>query len=166
VRLRLVVAMVVVAFAGCDGDGDGESAGATTTSPQASTSTSTTTTTGADRDASRTERVGPKKQVRRAVEAVLTSGDPADACGRYVTPRYLKAAYGGRQGCVQAQGPGSAASSLRSFRVHLGDMDGTASAVAVPVGGPYNGAKVEVSLIQGGPGYQVDALRADVPVGP
>ncbi len=166
-RLTLAVAMVVAAFAGCGGDdGDGESAGATTTSPQASTSTSTTTTTGADRDASRTEPVGPKKQVRRAVEAVLTSGDPADACGRYVTPRYLKAAYGDRQGCVQAQGTGSAARSLRSFRARSARWHGTASAVAVPVGGPYDGAKVEVSLVQGRPGYQVDALRANVPVGP
>ena len=165
-RLMLAVAIVVAAFAGCGGDGDGESAGATTTSPQASTSTSTTTTSGNGGDAFVIERAGPKKQVRRAVEAVLTSGDAAGACGRYVTGRYLKAAYGGRQGCVQAQGPGSAARSLRSFRAQFGQVAGTASAVAVPSGGPYDGAEVEVSLVQGGPGYQVDALHADVPVGP
>jgi hypothetical protein len=163
-----LAAAIVVAFplTGCGDDGEGESAGATTTSPQASTSTSPTTTGGNGGDAIVIERAGLEKQVRRAVEAVLTSGDPADACGRYVTRRYLKAAYGGRQGCVQAQGPGSAASSLRSFSAQLGQAAGTARAVAVPVGGPYDGVKVEVSLIQGGPGYEVDALRSDIPVGP
>jgi hypothetical protein len=164
-----LAAAIVIAFSltGCGDDGDGESAGATTTSPQASASTSTTTAGGnGGDDAIAIERAGPEKQVRRAVEAVLTSGDPADACGRYVTRRYLKAAYGGRQGCVQAQGPGSVASSLRSFSAQLGQAAGTARAVAGPVGGPYDGVEVEVSLIQGGPGYEVDALRSDIPVGP
>ena len=135
--------------------------GATSTSAQTPTSTSTTTT----RRPHAIVRGGPKKQVRKAVEAVLTSGDAADACGRYVTEHYLKAAYGDRQGCVQAQGRGSAARSLHSFRARFGAA-GTASAVAVPAGGPYAGAKVRISLIEGGPGYQVDAVHSNVPVGP
>ena len=163
--LALAVAIVVAAFAGCGGSGDDGSAGATSTSPQSPTSASTTTA-GGNGATLRIDREGPKKQIRKAVEAVLTSGDAADACGRYVTEHYLKAAYGDRQGCIQAQGRGSAARSLRSFRARFGGVARSASAVAVPVGGPYDGAKLRVSLIQGGPGYQVDALDSNVPVGP
>jgi len=161
--LSLAVAIVAAAFAGCGGGDDGD--GATSTSAPGPTSTSTTNP-GGNGGTFRIERVGPKKQVRKAVEAVLTSGDAADACGRYVTEHYLKAAYGDRQGCVQAQGPRSAAHSLRSFRAHFGSVAGTASAAAVPVGGPYDGAKLQISLIRGSLGYQVDALDSDVPVGP
>jgi hypothetical protein len=164
----LCVAIAVVAgIAGCDGDdsnGSGSNTG-TETSAQSSTSTGTSTTSG-NGGTFRIERVGPERQVRHAVVAVLTSGDPADACGKYVTEHYLKVAYGGRQGCVLAQSPGSAARSLHSYRAQFGEVAGTATAVAIPLGGPYDGARVRVSLIQGGQGYQVDSLRSKVPVGP
>ena len=118
-----------------------------------------------------------------AVEAVLTSSDPADACGRFVTKHYLRVAYGGRQGCVQAQAPGSAARSLRDFRVtphHVGSNGIlTADATVAPVGGPYDGEKVEVLLVgrldrqaldgQGKllrGGWRIFQLEANVPVGP
>ena len=101
--------------------------------------------------------------MRTAVEAVLTSDDPADACGRYVTQHFLSIAYGSRQGCVQAQAPGSAARSLGAYSA---DIHGeTATAVAKPKGGPYDGARITVTLV-GGPSFQVDGLRSNVPVGP
>jgi hypothetical protein len=102
--------------------------------------------------------------VRKAVDAVLTSSDPAMVCGKYVTQHFLQVAYGGRQGCVQAQAPGSAAKSLTSYKAELNGR--TATATAKPVGGPYDGAKIKVSLVLGGPGYQVDALHSNVQVGP
>jgi hypothetical protein len=98
-----------------------------------------------------------------AVEAVLTSDDPADACGRYVTQHFLSIAYGSRQGCVQAQAPGSAASSLSSYSTTI--LGQTATAVAKPMGGPYDGARVTVTLV-GGPSFRVDGLRSNIPVGP
>jgi hypothetical protein len=156
--------IVVAAFAGCGGGGDdGESAGATSTSPQAQTSTSTTTTSG-NGGPSHIDRGEPKQQVRKAVEAVLTSGDAADACGRYVTEHYLKAAYGDRQGCVQAQAPTSAARKLDFNDLRIsGDR---ATAVVVPSGGPYDSERVTVSLVRDGPRWAVDELEANVPVGP
>jgi hypothetical protein len=159
--------VVGAGIAGCDGDdGNGSgSNGGSTTSAKAATSTGTTTTSRND-DTFRTERIGPEKEVRRAVEAVLTSADPADACGRYVTEHYLKVAYGGKQGCVGAQVPGSAARSLRSYHVLFGEVTGTATAAAIPVGGPYHGSKVTIELVRGSHGYQVDALHSNVPVGP
>jgi hypothetical protein len=105
--------------------------------------------------------------VRTAVEAVLTSGDPAGACGKYVTARYLNNAYGGKQGCVQAQQPGSAAKSLSSFKVVNPGGQGTiVDATATPNGGPYDGSKVGVVLTFDTDHYQVDVLHSNVPVGP
>jgi hypothetical protein len=80
-----------------------------------------------------------------------------------VTQHFLSLAYGSRQGCVQAQAPGSAARSLGSYSA---DIHGeTATAVAKPNGGPYDGARITVTLV-GGPSFQVDGLRSNVPVGP
>jgi hypothetical protein len=159
-RLAVALALSAAAFAGCGGDDDG--AGATSTAAPVPASTSTTTTGGGD--TSGTERVGPKKLVRRAVEAVLTSGDAADACGRYVTEHYLKVAYGDRRGCVQAQAPGSAARKLDFKALRTNGDRGTA--VVVPSGGPYDGERVTVSLVRDGPRWAVDELEANVPVGP
>jgi hypothetical protein len=98
------------------------------------------------------------------VKAVLTSSDPADACGHFVTKRYLRVAYGGRQGCVQAQAPGSTARELDAKDLRIGDD--RARVVVVPSGGPYDGERVTVALVRSGPGWAVDELDADVPVGP
>jgi hypothetical protein len=96
-----------------------------------------------------------------------------------VTKRYLRVAYGGRQGCVQAQAPGSAARSLRDFHATINDVATggvlTADVTVVPVGGPYDGEKVEVFLVghvgdsqreflRGG--WRINQLEASVPVGP
>jgi hypothetical protein len=105
--------------------------------------------------------------MRTAIEAVLASSDPTDACGKYVTDRYLSVAYGGRQGCVQAQAPGSSAKSLRSLRIVNEGTQGTiATATAVPNGGPYDGSKVVIGLVFDRDHYRVEALRANIPVGP
>jgi hypothetical protein len=165
--LALAVAIAVGALSGCGGDDD-DSAGSpptkSTTAAQGTTSGQTETTTGG---ADRRRRRGPLGDPGVPVRAVLTSSDPADACGRFVTKRYLRVAYGGRQGCIQAQAPGSAARSLRSFKIVKEDtQDAIAVATAVPNGGPYDGSKLTIRLIGGSVSYQVDVLRSNVPVGP
>ena len=183
-RLRLVVAMVVAAVAGCGGDDGDDTAGSapseSTTATQGTTTTTTTTSSGDDGDegggGDQRDRL---KDPRTAVEAILTSGDPAKACGSFVTKHYLRQAYGGRQGCIQAQAPGSAARSLRDVHVAIDDLASngilTAEVTAVPVGGPYDGEEVRVILVgRVGPsqreflpgGWRVFGLEADVPVGP
>ena len=155
----LALAVAIVVLAGCGGDGDGESASST----QAQTSTSTTTTSD-NGGPSHLDRVEPQQQVREAVEAVLTSGDAADACGRYVTEHYLEAAYGDREGCVQAQAPTSAARTLDFSDLRInGDR---ATTVVVPSGGPYDSERVTVLLVDDGLRWAVDELDANVPVGP
>jgi hypothetical protein len=159
----LALAIVVAALAGCGGGGDTGSSSTASTSAQASTSATTTTRSSGG---SVPKSLGSKEAVRTAVEAVLTSSDPAEACGTYVTEHYLKVAYGGKQGCVQAQAPGSAANSLRSFRiVQFGTQGTIADATAVPNGGPYDGSKVAITLLFSDH-YRVNALHSNVPVGP
>jgi ABC-type glycerol-3-phosphate transport system substrate-binding protein len=168
----LALALGALVIAGCGGGGGDTTSSSSTAATSTSTATSPTSTTstqssGGGADGSTVTAIAPKAtagDVRKAVDAVLTSSDPAVACGQFVTQRFLQVAYGGRQGCVQAQGPGSAAKSLTSYKAELNGR--TATATAKPVGGPYDGAKIKVSLVRGGPGYQVDALHSNVQVGP
>ena len=98
------------------------------------------------------EPVGPKQQVGRAVEAVLTSGKAADTCGRYVTQRYLRSAYGGREGCAKAQVPGSAANELglqSDLRVN-GDRGGDCGGRSLRRPLRRWGERVTVSLVRDG----------------
>jgi hypothetical protein len=153
--------LVVLAIAGCGGGDDTSSEASSATSTVSTSTTENSTTSGGAPEA-----LGSKAAVQTAAEAVLTSSDPADACGKYVTERYLRVAFGGKQGCVHAQVPGSAAASLDSFRIIREGSQGTTVAAAVPNGGPYDGDKVEITLLFQGDHYAVDALHANVPVGP
>jgi hypothetical protein len=108
------------------------------------------------------------RAVEDVVAAVLTGSEqPETICDDLVTPEYVKAAYGDREGCIAAQDPGSLAES-----VQVGDVQesgDTATAVARPVGGPYDGVDVEVSLVAATDledAWLVDSLFADVPAGP
>jgi hypothetical protein len=165
--LPLAVAIVLAALAGCAGDSDDSASSPPTgtTGGQGTTSVPTTATTGGSDDGGQRRLITVKLRVRLALEAVLTSSDRADdACGRFVTKHYLRVAYGGRQGCVQAQVPGSAAKrfDLKDLRLS-GDR---ATAVVVPSGGPYSGERLTVSVVNEGPRWAVDELESDVPVGP
>jgi hypothetical protein len=167
--------IAAVAFGGCGGGGsEGSSTSHATTSAGASSTTSaqstTTTTTTSTDDGAGTGHGGERHTIRDAVTAVLTSSDPATACGDvYVTPHYLSAAYGGKGGCVKAQSPKSVAQS-----VHIADVYGIdtmapplrAAAKVVPDGGVYDGEKLMVSLVREHGTWRVDALKSNAPVGP
>ena len=166
-RLALALAIVIGALSGCGGD-DNETAGSpptkSTTTAQETTSGPTNTTTSGGDDARQGRLLTAKRRVRLAVEGVLASTEPADACGRFVTEHYLRVAYGDRQGCVQAQMPGSAVRKLHAKDVSI-NRD-RATVVVVPSGGPYDGERVTVSLVRDGRRWAVDELDANVPVGP
>jgi hypothetical protein len=160
--------IAAITFGGCGGGGSEGSSTSSSTSAPTSTSaqgeastTSSTTSTGSNFTIKR----APGTTVRGAVDAVLVSGDPEKACGDgYVTRHYLEAAYGGEEGCVQAQRPGSAADSLGSYQAKA---NGNQAMVTVrPSGGLYNGEKITVALVQEGGSWKVDALKSNAPVGP
>lgn len=105
-----------------------------------------------------------EEKIRQAIEDVLTSADPDLVCRVLVTERFVESVYGSRQGCVQAQAPGSAADSVAVKEIV--ESDGRARAKAVPSGGPSSGETLTVSLILERGGWKVDTLRSKVPAGP
>jgi hypothetical protein len=103
--------------------------------------------------------------IEGTLETVLTgASDAALICDQLVTDRYVRSAYGAREGCVAAQKPGALADSVEITEVE--EAGDSASALAIPSGGPYDGVEVEVELIDEVGGWRVDSLLADVPAGP
>ena len=150
---------------GCGGDGDETASSPTTTSTAVQGTASGRADAGGSRDGGKQgQLLTAKLHARLAIEAVLTSSNPADACGRFVTRHYLQVAFGSRQGCLQAQAPGSAARKLDAKDLRI-DAN-RAAVVVVPSGGPYDGERLTVSLVRQGRRWAVDELHANVPVGP
>lgn len=108
------------------------------------------------------------RSIEDVITAVLTgAGEPATICDQIVTERFVRIAYGARQGCIAAQQPGALARSVEVEEV--GKRGNRVSAVVVPTGGPYDGIDIEVELIAdpASPGaWLLDSLLADVPAGP
>jgi hypothetical protein len=180
VRLRsavLIAAVCALTLAAC---GDDEAEPAETTSTAAATTTTTgvaqTTAEAPAPDAGDDQKPGgdPTEQIERpmgvedVIVAVLTDGgSPEQACEELVTDRFVRTAYGSRQGCVAARAPGATARTVEVADVS--ESGDSATAVAVPSGGPYDGVDVEVALVadpalEGA--WLVDSLLADVPPGP
>jgi hypothetical protein len=167
--LALGGAIAAIALAGC-GDDDGDEGEVDATSPPAPAVVPPAESPPPSAQAPEAppeagiSYAGAKQAVRVAIQAVLVSGDPRAACRAFVTERYLKEAFGNREGCVRSILPGSAARSVRVSRIHL--AGGRASARAVPAGGPSDGEKIRVKLVQKGDRWKVDKLRSRAPVGP
>ena len=104
--------------------------------------------------------------MRKAIEAALTSTDPADACDRYVTEGYIRMAFGDRNGCEQAVAAGSAAKGVRIKSVSIAPSNVSAEAKAVPLSGPNSGALFKIELVFERGVWKLDRVHANVPVGP
>ena len=167
-----LVAAVALAVAGCGGgDDEGDTSAPTTTAGETTTSAPATTTTGTEGrtttggGGSGGEQIQKRHSIPDVVSAVLVSADPAEACGdEYVTAHYLSVAYGGREGCVKAQSPESAAESLGFYQASVDGHE--AAALVRPVGGLYDGEKLTVTVVRQGGGWRVDAIESNAPVGP
>jgi hypothetical protein len=105
-----------------------------------------------------------RSPIRFAILSALTSGLPEIACGPFVTTSYLRSAYGGRDGCLRAQGEAAVADSVEVSDVMVDGRKATAT--AVPEGGPSDGETLEISLVREGGAWKIDRVRSDVPVGP
>jgi len=164
--------MVAAALAGCGGGGGTSTSSQTTTSaggPGTTTSAQQGTTTGTGTgNPFGGEGAATGHTVPDVLNAVLASGDSNKACSTdYVTEQYLKAAYGGEQGCVQGQKPSSAAESVDIEGLAGGSGEsGTATVKVVAHGGVYDGEKLTVSLVKEGDDWKIDSLKSNAPVGP
>jgi hypothetical protein len=108
-------------------------------------------------------RLTPKQQIEDAVETVVGGADPKAACGELVTPRYVRQAYGDEQGCRAAVG------GQKPFDVAVSEVEiegNSATARAVPEGGPNKGETLKVELVLEGKSYRVDAVVSNAPAGP
>ena len=171
--VALVVATLAIGYlAGCGGSDDESTSTTTsvitapstasTTTTAASTGTDSTTTSGGD-----TTGAGPGEGAGApivAAAAVLTThATPEQACGSYVTENFLQTAYGGKENCLEARKNQPLA---KRIAVDQSSPQTTTHLVVIPDGGPYDGAKVEVDIVQDGSSYRVDGLTAHVPAGP
>lgn len=176
-RVAIIAPVLVVLLAGC-GDSDSGSGEPTTISVAAPATTTTSVGESAspvapddsagDPAEADTPGADRPRTVEDVVSAVLTSSEtPEVICDRLVTPEYVKTAYGARQGCLAAQQPGSLADSVEIADVQ--EAGDSATAVAVPTGGPYDGVDVDVELVAATDldgAWVIDSLLADVPAGP
>ena len=163
------LALAILILAGCGDDGEATTSGSSAQSNQASGPIPTTGLPPATQREVR--RLNPRlkapntpaERVQGTVKLVLTTTIPAICKPPFVTGRYLEAAYGGRQGCINAQ-PARIAHKLDFEELRInGDR---ATAVVIPSDGTYDGERVTVSLVRDGRRWAVDELEADVPVGP
>ena len=160
-RRAVPAVIALLLLAGC---GDDEETTTTTTTG----ATGATGATGPVEPVDQGERDGgqgasPEVAITQNIKGALGGRSLAQACDVLVTERYLRDAYGGQQGCRDAQ----AAEGAFDVRVRQIEIDGDrATAVAVPKGGPNEGIETDVELVRDGEVWKVDRLRADVPAGP
>jgi hypothetical protein len=166
--LLVAAAMLVV---GCGG----EEEISTNSAPRAGTTTEAGTTaepsepTGGDEAGNEGGGAGgvaadsPGDDPETALDAFFLSGDPDLVCGELATESLLSSAYGDEEGCRAAQVPGATPKSIEiTALVVAGDE---AEAKLIPAGGPNDGIKTTVALVNDG-GWRVDSLEADIPAGP
>ena len=179
-KLALLALGVAALLAGCGGDDDDSAAPATTssvlTAPEATTTTTADESTApvAPDDSAGTpeEADDPGADRPRSVEdvlaAVLTGSEtPETICDHLLTPEYVKTAFGDREGCLAAEKPQALAESVQISDVE--ESGDSATAVAKPVGGPYNEIDVHAKLVAATDledAWVVDSLEADIPAGP
>lgn len=106
---------------------------------------------------------------RTAVEAtlkrVLTTSDPEEACGEFVTERFVRRAFGDEAGCRAAQSQRAAADRVSVSEVVV-TPESTAQAVVRTRGGVYDGERLRAELVLDAGLWRLDTLRSNVPVGP
>jgi ABC-type glycerol-3-phosphate transport system substrate-binding protein len=163
--IGILLAAMCLALAACGGDDDettGTAEGASGTTGAAEA----TTTTSAERD--QDDNPGLISDFRttppKAVKVVLTTPHPELACQALVTAEFVERAYGGFDACKAAIEGGASADSVEVTDV---ERDGdTATAVAVPDGGPNSGEHIDVKLVREDGVWKVDDLHSNVPAGP
>ena len=174
-RIALLALLAALPIAACGDDDSTSGASTSTGSPTATSTPSTTATSGGASGAQPAEEGGSEAAAEdpaltrdQVITAVLTGSEaPALTCDALVTERFVRQAYGARQGCIAALSAGSLARSVEIGTV--GEAGGRATATVVPTGGPYDGVEVKVELVTDPArdnAWQVDSLFADVPAGP
>ena len=168
-RAVAILAALVLALAGCGSDEENGAAGGRA-SPEPTGETGTAPS-GQGRGGEGGKAGGGepalepvRSPIRFAILSALTSGLPEIACGPFVTSSYLRTAYGGRDGCLRAQGEAAVPDHVEVSEIMVDGRKATAT--AVPDGGPNDGEKLTITLVREGGAWKLDRVRSDAPVGP
>jgi hypothetical protein len=167
----LVAATLALGYlAGCGGSDDQSTSTISVTTPPTTASTTGSTTTGGNTTTTPsgdTTGAGPGQgapaPILAAAAVLTTHSTPERACGSYVTQNFIETAYGGKANCLQARKSQPLATNIA---VDQSAPQTESHLIVIPNGGPYDGAKVEVEIVQDGSTYRVDGLTAHVPAGP
>ncbi len=170
-RLILLVVCLLAAalLAACGDSSDADQPTATGSGPSAGPTTDAEGPSG-EADASGGEDtdaapgLSDSKQVSLAIEALLIDPDNDLVCDQVLSEKLLRSAYGDRQGCRNQRRPQLLSESTK---INGLEVDGdTATAVAIPKGGLYDGEKLEIVAVREGDTWQIEQFIADIPVGP
>lgn len=115
-------------------------------------------------EVSSAQPVADEDLIRGTVTAVLSDPDSGTICTEMVSERLLTASYGNLQGCLDGRPQESLAADSKVSDVVV--EGSSATAVAEADGGVYDETEIEIELVRLGGRWQVDSMRADVPVGP
>jgi hypothetical protein len=159
----VAAALMVGVIAGCGGSDDETTQTVSVTAPATTASTTASTTTGSETSTTTDGGEGAPAPILAAAAVLTTHSTPERACGSYVTENFIETAYGGKENCITARESDELA---KRIKVDQSAPQTESRLVVIPDGGPYDGAKVEVDIVQDGSAYRVDGLTADVPAGP
>jgi hypothetical protein len=165
-RMRRALALasgllIAAGLAACGEKDEPEPSAPTAGDDEGGALTTTTTTTGTGGGG---QGGSPEAEVEASVIAVLGSIDVAAACSELVTTRYVRTAYGDERGCraAVAQRQKVAIAVGNSIKI----QGNTATAKAVPDGGPNKGETIKVELVKEGGTWKVDSAVSNAPAGP
>jgi hypothetical protein len=174
--LAVAIVVLVIGLDRCGGEEDG---GEEATTPATTTAAPEPEPgegePGGDREGATPATDGPAtaspglsdpELAEAALLQVLAGADPRRVCDRAVTERFLREAYGGREGCLNGRDPASLA---RPGATRIGEprIEGDrAELSARPAGGTYGGERLDAVVVRTPEGWRVDELSADIPVGP
>lgn len=159
--IAVFVAACLVVPAGCGEKEEPPTTGPVVTQTTTAQGSTGQTTTGGGGAAPATD----EELIRTTIQDFLTvPGDPS-VCDELITPRFLRASYGDRQGCVAARKPRALADQVAILARKPGP-GGAAIVTVKPQGGVFGGQTLKVTLVKAGGEWRIDKITSNVKVGP
>jgi len=158
--LSAVILGLLLAACGDDEETTAETATVSVTTPTASPSSTTTTTGEGTQTPEGGSGEGAEAPVLAAAAVLTTEFTTKQACETFVTENFIATAYGSIDNCVAAR------EDQLASQITVDKAESESLLVVIPTGGPYDGAKVEVQIVEEDGRYLVDGLTADIPAGP
>ncbi len=140
---KLIVTMAACAAVAISAAGCGEKEEPATTGPVVTQSTTTTP-------------IAVARTPSTTVKQFLTSPDAQMVCSELLTPSFVRKQYKGTKGCIAARKPSDLAD--RNPRLIVKRKGATATVVAKPRGGRYDGKTLQLTVLQQGNAFRIDAL--------